>query len=177
MLERTFTIEINADVERVWQEITRREFPHHAMFGTFLNGELKPGGIISYRNKAGTHAFVLGQVIEVTPPTRLVHTFRFSMEQDAPTLVEWELAPSGKGTKVTVKHSRFEGETRTYKSVSTSWPAILSLYKTIIETGSAPMSARLKNGMMMAMCFMLPKSARAEAAMRANMKPPEDTRS
>lgn len=171
MIERVFSIDIKASVQRVWDEITRQGSPHHAMFGTYLHMELRPGAVFTYRNKGGTHTFVLGEVLEVAPPSRLVHTFRFSMEKDAPTLVEWSLREKDGVTRVTVTHSRFEGETRTYKSVSTSWPAILALYKTIIETGRTPAGARLKNGMMMAMCFMLPAGARTENAVKEPLRP------
>lgn len=170
MIEKTFQIDIHAPVERVWAELFKTGIPHHAMFGTFLNGNLAAGETITYRNKAGTHTFVLGKVLEVDPPRRLVHTFRFSMEKDEPTLVEWTLEPRGDSTRVIVNHSRFDGETRTYKAVATSWIKILALYKTIIETGKAPAGARFKNGMMMAMAFMLPKSARTENALKLDLE-------
>ncbi|MFZ4576299.1 MAG: SRPBCC domain-containing protein [Phycisphaerales bacterium] len=108
----------------------------------------------------------MGQVLEAEPPRRLVHTFRFSMEKDSPTLVEWNLSEKNGVTTINITHSRFEGETRTYKAVSTSWPKILGLYKTIIETGKAPAGTRLSNGFMMAMSFALPKSASTEAALK-----------
>jgi len=165
MPEKTFTIDIKADIGRVWDEMFRRGVPHHPMFGTYLNGELTPGAVISYRSKDGRYAFVLGEVLEVEPPRRLVHTFRFSMEKDAPTLVEWEFREQSGVTRVTVTHSRFEGETRTYKAVSTSWPKILGLYKLQIERGTVPFGTKWSNGMMAAMSFMLPKSARTENAM------------
>ena len=113
---------------------------------------------------------MLGEVLEIDPPKRLVHTFRFSMEKDAPTLVEWNLTEKIGVTTVTINHSRFEGETRTCKSVSTSWLKILGLYKTIIETGKVPMGTRMQNGMMMGMSFMLPKGASTEVAMQVNLK-------
>lgn len=165
MIDRTFTIEIAAPIQTVWDEFTKRGSPHEAMFSTYLNGDLTPGSVMTYRNRSGTHTFVLGKLLEVDAPTRLVHTFRFSMEDDAPTLVEWSLEPlAAKLTRVTVRHSRFEGETRTYKSVSTSWPAILRLYKQKIETGRAPLGVRIRNGLMMAISFMLPKKARTDVA-------------
>lgn len=170
MIERAFSIDIAAPVQRVWDEITKKGSPHHAMFGTYLHADLRPGAVMTYRNKKGTHTFVLGEVLEVDAPRRLVHTFRFSMEKDEPTLVVWELTQRDSGTRVTVTHSRFQGETRTYKSVITSWPKILGLYKTIIETGNAPAGKRFGNAMMMAMCFMLPKSARTENAVAMNLK-------
>jgi len=172
MLERAFSVDINADVQRVWDEITRRGVPHQPMFGTFLHGDLSPGSVLTYRGKNGRNTFVLGEVFEVRPPSRLVHTFRFSMHKDAPTLVEWDLTPTATGTRVTVTHSRFEGETKTYKAVSTSWPKILGLYKTLIETGRTPLGTRLQNGMMSAMSFMLPKSVRTENALKVGNRPP-----
>lgn len=170
MIEKTFQIDIHAPIDRVWGELFKKGIPHHAMFGTYLNGNLLPGETITYRNKSGSHTFVLGKVLEVDPPTRLVHTFRFSMEKDDATLVEWTLEPKGDSTRVIVNHSRFDGETRTYKSVETSWPAILALYKTIIETGKPPAGARMKNGLMMAMTFMLPKAAKTENALKLDLE-------
>jgi uncharacterized protein YndB with AHSA1/START domain len=170
MIGKTFQIDIQAPVERVWAELFKTGIPHHAMFGTYLNGTLAPGETITYRNRSGSHTFVLGKVLEVDPPTRLVHTFRFSMENDEPTLVEWTLESRGDSTRVIVDHSRFDGETRTYKAVATSWPRILALYKRIVETGKSPAGARLKNGTMMAMTFMLPKSARTENALKLDLE-------
>lgn len=172
MIEKVFRIEINATVDRVWEEITRRGSPHQAMFATYLNGELIEGHVLTYRSKSGKHTFVLGKILEVQAPTRLVHTFRFSMVEDEPTLVVWDLTEHAGVTRVTVTHSRFDGETKTYKSVETSWVQILALYKSIIETGRVPAMVRLKNAMMMGMTFMLPKSARTEVAMSKPLDAP-----
>lgn len=164
-LTAVFSVDIKADVRRVWSELFRKGVPHHPMFGTYLHGELVAGAVLSYRDKSEAHTFVLGKVLEVKPPTRLVHTFRFSMIEDAPTLVEWQLKPHGEGTRVTVTHSRFAGQTKTYKSVETSWPKILRLYKQLIETGKVPVGTRLGNAVMMAMSFMLPAAAKTATAM------------
>lgn len=172
MIDKVFQIDIAASIQRVWDELTRRGVPHHPMFGTYLHADLTPGSVMSYRDKSGAHTFVLGEVLELSPPTRLVHTFMFSMEKDAPTLVEWELREVDGKTRVTVTHSRFEGETRTYKSVATSWPKILALYKSVIETGSVPLGTRALNGMMMSMTFMLPASAKTVAALARPLKAP-----
>lgn len=170
MIDKTFQIDIHAPIDRVWAELFKKGIPHHAMFGTYLHGDLSEGQTITYRNRSGSHTFVLGKVLEVDAPRRLVHTFRFSMQKDEPTLVEWTLEPRGESTRVIVNHSRFDGETKTYKSVETSWPKILGLYKTIIETGKAPRGTRVGNAMMMAMTFMLPRSARTAEALKANLE-------
>ena len=161
-LEKVFTIDIDAPIERVWQEITRRGSLSKALFNTMLHCELKPGSPMSYRSRSGRHAFIVGQVVEVTPPTRFAHTFRFTSNPDKPTLVLWELTPLGKGTRITLTHSRFEGETKTYKMVSGGWVQILGLLKAILERGDVPVATRVKYALMGASMWMLPRSMRAE---------------
>lgn len=172
MIERAFSVEINAPAQRVWDELIRTGGPIHPMFGTYLYGEFAPGKVFSHRTRNGKRTFVMGEVLESVPPRRLVHTFRFAMEQDSPTLVTWELVETGGATKLTVTHSRFEGETKTFKSVTQGWPRILALYKSLIETGTVPFGARFQNGMMSAMAFMLPARTRTELALKETTKVP-----
>jgi uncharacterized protein YndB with AHSA1/START domain len=173
MIEKVFTIEIRASAARVWEEITRSGGPIHPMFGTYLHGEFKAGSVISHRTRSGSRTFVVGEVLEVQPPTRLVHTFRFAMHEDAATLVVWELKESAGVTRVTITHSRFTGETQTLKSIQGGWPRILSLYKSLVETGGVPLGARLQNTMMSWMAFMLPARTKTERALAVDMKVPE----
>jgi hypothetical protein len=92
MIDKVFSIDIHAPAQRVWDEITRTGGPIHPMFGTFLHGEFKVGSVISHRTRNGGRTFVMGEVLEVSPPTRLVHTFRFAM-QDDPAAPRSEGAP------------------------------------------------------------------------------------
>ena len=104
----------------------------------------------------------LDELTEAVPPRRLVHTFVFPHLPDAPTLVEWDLVPTAKGTRVNVTHSRFEGETRTWKSVVSSWPKILDLYRCEIEAGDVPLGTKIQHGLMGALSFVLPRSLRTD---------------
>lgn len=161
-IEKVFTIDINAPIDRVWQEITKRGSLSKALFNTVLHCQLKPGSPLSYRSKSGRHAFIVGEVVEVTPPTRFAHTFRFTNVPDQPTLVTWELTPIGKGTRVTLTHSRFEGQTKTLKMISGGWVQILALLKSVVERGTVPLGTRFKYALMGACMWMLPKSMLAE---------------
>jgi hypothetical protein len=98
----------------------------------------------------------------IDAPRRLVHTFVFPNLPDAPTLVTWTLEPTATGTRVTVTHARFDGETKTYKAVFGSWPKILGLFKRVIETGDVGFGTKFQQGLMSAFCFILPKSLRTE---------------
>ena len=159
-IERVFAIDIAAPVERVWQEITRVGVRCRPMFGTVLATTLTPGADLRYRSVDGRHTFVAGVILEVAAPRLLVHTFVFPNLPDRPTLVRWELAPTARGTRVTVTHSRFEGETKTFAAVRGSWPSILDLYRREIETGDVGAGAKCKLAMMGALSFLLPKSLR-----------------
>src|SRR6056297_1264754 len=164
MAEKVYSIEIEAPVQRVWEEITRHGVVNRAMFGTVLDGEMTPGQSYRYTNRSDSHTFVMGEVLEVDPPRKLVHTFLFTLYPDEPTLVTWELAENAGRTTVTVTHERLDEGSKTHRDIQKGWPTILKLYKRVIETGSAGAVTNLKQGMMGAMTFMLPKSARTENA-------------
>jgi uncharacterized protein YndB with AHSA1/START domain len=104
----------------------------------------------------------LGDVSHEACFARLVTTFVFPNLPDAPTLVAWELTATASGTRVTVTHSRFEGETKTYKAVYGSWPKILGLFQQVIEKGDVGAGTKFQQGLMGAMAFVIPKSLRTD---------------
>jgi uncharacterized protein YndB with AHSA1/START domain len=83
---------------------------------------------------------IVGEVLELDPPRRLVTSFsaKWSPEvaADKPSRVTWELTPvGGEACKLTLVHDGFEGETATSKAVTGGWPEALSRLKTLVETG------------------------------------------
>jgi uncharacterized protein YndB with AHSA1/START domain len=172
MREKVYTIDIAAPVDRVWQEITRTNTRCRPMYGTMLLVKLEPGAPLRYRSMDGKFTFVAGEVVEVKAPTRLVHTFVFPNLPDPPTLVTWELTAIPSGTRLTVTHSRFDGETKTYKSIDGGWPKILRLFKREIETGDVGAGEKFLQGLMSVVCFLLPKTLRTEVVEAAIAKRP-----
>jgi uncharacterized protein YndB with AHSA1/START domain len=163
MIEKVFAVDIAAPIERVWAEITRTNARCRPMFGTMLLMKLEVGSPLAYRSMDGRHTFVAGEVVEVVAPTKLVHTFVFPNLPDAPTLVTWELSRNAAGgTRLVVTHSRFDGETKTYRSVLTVWPKILGLFKRVIETGDVGVGTKLEQAFMNSLSFVLPKSLRTD---------------
>jgi len=110
-----------------------------------------------YKSPDGKRVFIIGEVKEFVPPTRFVHTFRFTNLPETPTLVEWTLEDKGGLTRVTVVHSKFVDQQKTSDSVKTSWVDILANIKAVVETGNVPLKTRLMLGMMSAFMFMAPK--------------------
>lgn len=150
-------VEIKAPVTDVWAEITKLKQIQKPMFGTVLDTDFQPGSRMIYRSEDGKRVFIIGEVHEFVPPTRFVHTFRFSNLPETPTLVEWTLEEKAGVTRVTVVHSKFVDQQKTADSVRTSWVDILNDIKAVVETGNVRLKTRLMLGMMSAFTFMAPK--------------------
>ena len=133
-----YDVYIRATPERVWEAITSGEVTKQWFHGTRLAGELKPGGKISYLADDGS-AGVDGEVVEIDPPRRFVHTWVANwgpeFAKDAPSRVSWDITPMGATTLLRMTHDGFERETATYQSISQGWAPILSSLKSLLETG------------------------------------------
>lgn len=164
-------VEINAPVVAVWAEITKLTQIQKPMFGTVLDTDFKPGSRMIYRSQDGKRVFIVGEIHEFVPPTRFVHTFRFTNLPETPTLVEWNLEERAGVTRVTVTHSKFVDQKKTADSVRTSWADILGNIKAVVETGDVPLKTRLMLGMMSAFMFLLPKDTLRENIAELKEKP------
>ena len=155
-------VEIKAPIAEVWAEITKLKQVQKPMFNTVLESDFKPGSRMIYRSEDGKRVFILGEVKEFVPPSRFVHTFRFTNLPETPTLVEWSLVETNGITRVTVTHSKFIDQQKTADSVRTSWVDILGNIKAVVETGNVPLKTRIVHGMMSAFMFMAPKETLRE---------------
>jgi uncharacterized protein YndB with AHSA1/START domain len=127
-------------------------------------GDLSPGSRVRYSSANRKHVFVVGEVVEVTPPTRFVHTYIMTMDPDPETTVAWDLAVEGNGCRVTLTHSGWTGEHRTADKTAKGWTEILGLLKSEVETGSIPTKTRATYRLMGLFSFALPKRTTAKYA-------------
>lgn len=151
--KQVYEIYINATAQAVWDAITTPEWTKKYGYKGAMEYDLRPGG--AFRAKAtpdmvsfGMPEVVIdGEVTEVDPPRRLVHTYRmlFSAETKAEgfTKVTFEVEPTTAGfTRLTVTHE-LEGAPGMAAIVSSKfseqgaggWSWILSDLKSLIETG------------------------------------------
>jgi uncharacterized protein YndB with AHSA1/START domain len=168
-LTKTLSIDINAPAERIWRELTKQGEICKPMYNCALHvqgGKLTPGARLRYSNASGKNTFIVGEILEVDPPHRLVHTFKMTLHDDKPSTVTWELEPRGAGgasTRVTITHVFVEQSKNNPKLVK-GWTEILNLFKHELENGALPFKTRMQYGMMGAMSFMLPKTTKTENA-------------
>lgn len=150
-LQHVFEIRIRGSIQTVWEEITKRGAVQRPLMDTVLVSDLQPGSPFRYTSPNGKYTMVYGKILEIDPPRRLVHTYQFSLQQDPPSRVTWELEQIGDEVRVSLLHDQFATETKTYKSVSGGWKQILATLKLFIETGDIAMGTKFQYWMMYAL--------------------------
>jgi DNA-binding transcriptional ArsR family regulator/uncharacterized protein YndB with AHSA1/START domain len=138
-----FAIFIRADREQVWDALTSSDYTLKYYYASTVESEWRPGAPLVYRIQG--EPAIVGEVIESSPPERLVCTFdaRWDDEvrDDPPSRVTWTLEEAGPGvSKLTVVHDGFDSETATFVQIAGGMPYILSGLKTLLETGE-PLAA------------------------------------
>ena len=134
-----YTIYIASTPQKVWQALTSAEFSKQYFFGNTVEVDLRVGGAFIVRTPDGA-LHISGEVIECDPPKKLTVTFNVNwpelVEKLGPTLVSYEIEPSGEAVKLTLTQSQDRVLSDDILSGGRSgWPAILSSLKSLLETG------------------------------------------
>ena len=165
--DNVYTIDIAVPRQRVWDEITKTGRIQLAMNNTVLEGQLTPGSKLRYYSPDKKRVFVVGEVVEVTPPARFSHTFKLLMQPEEPTLVTWELEDTTSGCRVTLTHGGWTNQVKLHKGTGDGWVRILGRMKLALETGDIAWSTKLLYAVMGATMFMLPKGTRVDEVTRS----------
>jgi uncharacterized protein YndB with AHSA1/START domain len=161
--DAVFRIFINADIQRVWRELTKTGEAQGAIFNAWLHTTgLAPGARMQMRTGSGKHVLVEGEVVTFEPPYRYVHTHRFTQHDDPVCQVSYELKPVGAGVEVTLRVIGLAANSRTAKDMNSGGNTILKSLKAIAETGRPPLGMRLLYWVFDRIEFMLPARTRSE---------------
>jgi len=153
-----FSVLIAAPPQTVWDRLTTPGVVQPFYFNSILEADLRPGGDLSYLSTNRKVTFIKGQILEVTAPSRLVHTFRFNDLSDEPSTVTFELTPEADGTRLTVTHEGSEATAKTFGRVERGWRSILTNLQVWMETGKLPFKSRVQNVVMGLMLPFMPKN-------------------
>lgn len=163
MADKVYSVDIDAPIQKVWDEITGVGRVQRHMFDCILDNN-QPGRKYLWHDRPRKHVIVRGEIVESIAPSagaagRFVQTFKFTMLPDDYSLVTWEIIPIGPSrTKVTVTHSKLDPSGQTWKKIDGGWPTILQNLKRMMETGSLSFGCRLMFATMRYTSFMLPKA-------------------
>jgi uncharacterized protein YndB with AHSA1/START domain len=141
-LTLTYETYIRTSPDALWDALTNPALTVLYDFGAAVDSTWQVGARIVYRANGGTgEVAVEGDLVEVRPRERLVHTWEEAWNadsaQDLPSRVTYQITPLGEVCKLTVVHDGFATTTKTYELVSGAWPMLLAGLKTVLETGEA----------------------------------------
>ena len=136
-MEKVFEIYIRTTPERLWEAIVDPEIRAKYNFGVGVISDWKPGSRLELGGPKANGLLGEGEVLEVDPPRRLVHTmlamFSEEAKNEGTTRVTWEIEPIGDSCRLLLTHDQMrEGAN---SQIYGGWPMILSGLKTWLETG------------------------------------------
>lgn len=134
-LEKVFEIYIKTTPERLWEAITDPEIRAKYNFGAGAHSDWTVGARVELT--AGELLLGEGEVLEVDPPRRLVHTvlahFGPEAEAEGYSRTTWEIEPVGDSCRLTLIHDHMREDAN--PQIYGGWPMVLSGLKTWLETG------------------------------------------
>lgn len=139
------TVDIAAPPERVFHSLTDPE-ELAAWWGSpetyqteYWNADFRVGGkwVAGGHGSDGTPYSVSGEYLEIDPPRRLVMTWAHDWERGAEykTTVAFTLDVIEGGTRLTLRHSGFEGRQEQCRSHGEGWKMVLDWLRDYVEQG------------------------------------------
>ncbi|MGA3352363.1 MAG: SRPBCC domain-containing protein [Acidimicrobiales bacterium] len=135
-MEKVYEIYIRATPEQLWEAITDPEIRSKYNFGARVDSEWKVGSRLEMRAPKAGQLLGEGEVLEVDPPLRLVHTmvalWSDEVRKEGPSRVTWQIEPVSDSCRLLLTHDQLQGAN---EEVFGGWPMIISGLKTWLETG------------------------------------------
>jgi len=129
---------IRSTPQKVFEAITQPEIARR-YWGHENVSDWQPGSAWQHvRANEQRTVELVGKVVEVVPPTRLVITWANASQAGDPartSRVSFDLVPYDGMVRLTVTHDELEAGSGMAKGIQQGWPAVLSSLKSLLETG------------------------------------------
>jgi uncharacterized protein YndB with AHSA1/START domain len=129
---------IQAAPQKIWDAITKSEITKQYWVNNCNVSDWKPGSSWRHEDYDTKKLFIVGKVVEVMPPKRLVVTWASPADADNEakhSRVTFEIEPHDGGAKLTVTHDNLEPDSEMLRGISRGWPFVLSNLKSFLENG------------------------------------------
>jgi uncharacterized protein YndB with AHSA1/START domain len=113
-------------------------------------------------SNGGKTVAVIGEILEMKPPHRLVHSFRLSSLEDPASTVTYTLKEIEGGTEFCLITENILAGSKSEKSMADGAKFIVKNFKAYVETGKVTFGARMMLAIFKIMAPMTPKSMSAE---------------
>jgi len=132
--KQVYTTFIRSTPEKTWDAITKPEFARQYWAGIGNVSDWKPGSKWEHIAK-GDEVWITGEVVESTPPKRLVLTWADPDDLEDVSRVTFEIEPVEDNVCLKVTHDNFKPDSKMEAKVAGGWPRVLSSMKSFLETG------------------------------------------
>jgi uncharacterized protein YndB with AHSA1/START domain len=136
-MEKIYEIYIRTTPDRLWQAIIDPEIRSKYNFGAAVRSEWEVGSRLEMGVEKMGVQLGEGEVLEVDPPRRLVHTMTAlwsdEVKDEGVSRVTWEIEPVADSCHLTVTHDQLRDGAN--EQIYGGWPMILSGLKTWLESG------------------------------------------
>lgn len=130
---------IRSTPEKVFEAITKPDIARR-YWGHENVSDWQPGSKWEHvRANDERKVELVGEVIEISPPTRLVISWANASQASDPdshSRVTFEIVEYDTMVRLTVSHDELEAGSGMAKGISQGWPAVLSSVKSFLETGT-----------------------------------------
>jgi uncharacterized protein YndB with AHSA1/START domain len=136
-MEKVYEIYIRTTPEQLWNAITDAEIRSKYNFGMGVHSDWTPGARLEMGSPKAGGLLGEGEVLDVDPPRRLVHTMTAlwgeDVKSEGASRVTWEIEPVGDSCRLLVTHDQLRDGAN--DQLYGGWPMILSGLKTWLESG------------------------------------------
>lgn len=131
---------IKTTPEKVWEALTSAEFSRQMFFGLDIKGDWKVGGRWAFLSLDGS-IHDEGEVLECDPPRRLKLSWKVMFFEEArklsPAFITYDIVAMGEAVCLTMtQHQPQPIPRKFYEGGKNGWPYILSVLKSVLETGA-----------------------------------------
>jgi uncharacterized protein YndB with AHSA1/START domain len=133
-----YVVYIATTAEKLWKAITQGELAKQYWMHENVS-DWKVGSRWSHVTAdAARSERIVGKVLEVTPPTRLVMSWADPKDAADPSQhsrVTFDIEPIDEMVKLTVTHDELVADSNMERGITRGWPLVLSSMKSFLETG------------------------------------------
>ena len=129
-----YTTYIRSTPKKTWDAITDPKFTRQYWAGMTNVSDWKKGSRWEHHNPE-KEVWIMGEVVECTPPKRLVLTWADPDDLKDKSRVTFEIEAIENQVCLTVTHDKFKDGSKMAEKVSRGWPRVLSSLKSFLETG------------------------------------------
>ncbi len=158
-----YKVLVKAPIETVWSELIKTTSPRPFFWNSSWDAkDMAPGNAYRLVSNSGKTVAVVGEILEMKPPHRLVHSFRLTTLEDPASTVTYTLKETADGTEFCLITENILIGSKSEKSMADGAKFIIENFKAYVETGKVTFGARMMLAMFRIMAPFTPKSMSAE---------------